>query len=134
MKPLVALLLAAVTAVSTAACTTSSLMNVVDRPVAVRVDGSPREAEEVQAAIISACRNRGWVPRLEGESQVNCSIDVRGRHSAQIEIPFTASTFSILHGGSEGLDYNERKQSIHRNYNRWVANLALEVQRQLDTP
>ena len=54
-----------------AGCTTANLMNIVDRPVAVRVDGSERDIEEVQAAIISACKNRGWIPRMAGDSQVN---------------------------------------------------------------
>jgi hypothetical protein len=114
-----------------AGCTTASLMNIVDRPVAIKVDGSQWSAEEVQAAIISACRNRGWIPQLAGESQVNCSISLRGRHYAEVEIPFSATRFSIIHSTSQGLDYDPSRQTIHRNFNRWIANLALEVQREL---
>ncbi len=114
-----------------AGCTTQSLLNVVDRPIAVQVDGSNWSVEQVQAAIINACRNRGWIPRMESESQVNCSIDVRGRHSANVEIPFSAERFSIIHASSQGLNYNSSRQTIHRNFNRWIANLALEIQREL---
>jgi hypothetical protein len=95
------------------------------------VDGSQWSAEDVQAAIIGACRNRGWIPQLAGESQVNCTINVRGRHQAEVEIPFSATDFSIIHASSQGLDYNPSRQTIHRNFNRWIANLALEVQREL---
>ena len=114
-----------------AGCTTTSLMNIVDRPVAIQVDGSERTSEDVQAAIIGACRNRGWIPQMAGDSQVNCSINVRGRHQAEIEIPFSATRFSIIHASSLGLDYNPSRQTIHRNFNRWIANLALEIQREL---
>lgn len=112
-------------------CTTASLMNIVDRPVAVGVDGTGRSVEDVQAAVIGACKNRGWIPSMEDEAQVNCSISVRGRHYAEVLIPFSGSSFSILHSSSEGLNYNPSRQTIHRNYNRWVANLAQEVQREL---
>ena len=36
-----------------------------------------------------------------------------------------------IHASSQGLDYNSSRQTIHRNFNRWIANLALEVQREL---
>ena len=106
-------------------CTTTSLMNIVDRPVAIKVDGSERTAEDVQAAIISACRNRGWIPQMAGDSQINCTIDLRGKHHAEVDIPYSASSFSIIHANSEGLNYNPSKQTIHRNFNRWIANLVL---------
>lgn len=86
---------------------------------------------DVQAAIIGACKNRGWLPLMDGESQVKCSISVRGRHHAEILIPFSETNFSILHSSSEGLNYNPSRQTIHRNFNRWIANLALEIQREL---
>ena len=125
------LALVLLSAIITTGCTTKALMNIVDRPVPIAADGSSRNIEEVQAAVINGCNNRGWTPVMDGDAQVKCSISLRGRHHAEVLIPFSESTFSILLSSSEGLKYNPSKQTIHRNYNRWVANLALEIQREL---
>ena len=124
-------MLALLALIFAAGCTTAQLMNINDRPVPVRIDGSGHTAEEVRAAIISACSNRGWIPQMTGDSQINCSISLRGKHQAEIEIPYSASSYSIIHLSSQGLNYNPSRQTIHRNFNRWIANLALDIQREL---
>lgn len=110
-----------------AGCTTTKLMNIENRPVPVNVDGSAHSHDDVQRAVIAGCKRRGWTPVMDGEARVRCSISLRGRHEAEVLIPFSASSFSILHASSSGLDYNERRQKIHRNYNRWVGNLAQTI-------
>lgn len=106
------------------------IMNIHDRAVPVNVDGSGRTIDEVRAAVIEGCKLKGWTPVMNGENEIKCSIDVRGRHYAEVLIAYTAEHFSIVYSGSRGLEYNEKKQRIHRNYNRWVANLALAIQQQ----
>ena len=110
-----------------AGCTTTDLVNIENRPVPVNLDGGTHAAGDVQRAIIAACKRRGWTPVMDGDARVRCSINLRGRHEAEVLIPYSESSFSILHASSSGLDYNERRQTIHRNYNRWVANLAQAI-------
>lgn len=107
------------------------IMNMIDEPVPVTLDGSPRDIDEVKTAIINGCRRKGWTPVLDGEDQVKCSINVRV-HYAEVLIPFSAKSFSIIYSDSRELDYNPKKERIHRNYNRWVANLAATIRQEFD--
>ncbi len=61
--------------------------------VGVKVDGSAFSTDEVKGAIVQACHGRGWTPRLEANDTVVASILVRGRHFAEVEIPFDPRHF-----------------------------------------
>ena len=63
---------------------------------------------------------------------MKCSILVRGKHYAEVKIPFSLTNYSILYSDSRVLDYNEKKQRIHRNYNNWVINLNASIQRNFE--
>ena len=95
-----------------------------------RTDGTPFSLEEVRTLIMKGCAEREWKPEYEGESVITCSILVRGRHFVKVEIPFSESDYSILYLDSEEMDYNAKKQTIHRKYNGWVNNLRLMIDRQ----
>lgn len=109
------------------------LQDQVDLPVGVKFDGSAFQAEEVQEAIVTACHGRGWTPRLESPGMIVATILVRGRHFAEVEIPFTAQAFSIRYRSSRELDYNPEKRTIHRNYNKWVVLLSRDITTTLGT-
>jgi hypothetical protein len=104
--------------------------NLIDVPVPVNIDGSQPSVDEVKSAIISACRKRGWSPALESDSKIKASILIRSKHYAEIEIPFSDKSYSIIYKSSRGLDYNEKKQKIHGNYNKWVVKLSASIQRE----
>lgn len=109
-------------------CTSQPIQNVDNRIIPAQGDGSQPTLAQIERAIISAAAKRRWMPKVARPGLVTATIDVR-KHSASIEIPFSRETFSIIYKDSENLDY--RKGSIHRNYNRWVANLALDIQQEL---
>lgn len=79
---------------------------------------------------MAGCKERRWIPILDENNNISCSILVRSKHFAEVDIPHTADTFSIIYKDSRELDYNEKKQRIHRNYNKWVLNLSDSIQRQ----
>lgn len=106
--------------------------NIVDEAVPTRLDGTLRTLDEVKEAIVKGCQRKGWRPVLDGEAQIKCTILVRGRHYAEVVIPYSAESYSILYVTSRELDYNEKKQKIHKNYNRWVINLSAVIQQQFD--
>lgn len=108
----------------------AEVLNLTDVAVPVKVDGSPHSAKEVQTAILNACRARGWTPRLEG-STVVASILVRGKHYAEVAITYDAKKYSINYRDSRDLKYNAEKNTIHRNYNNWVARLSGTIQQNL---
>jgi hypothetical protein len=105
--------------------------NLEEVRVGVKLNGEQPTVAEVQSAIIRATRARGWAPQPEGEGKIVASILVRGRHYAEVDIPFDAFGFSIIYRTSRELEFNERKQTIHGNYNRWVALLARDINQQI---
>lgn len=109
------------------------ILNIVDQPVPIQPDGRQLSAEDVQFAIIEGCRARGWAPTIESDDTIRASITVRGRHYAEVEIPFSETSYSIIYVESDNLDYNETKQRIHRNYNKWVLNLSASINTKFGT-
>lgn len=106
------------------------ILNLVDIPIPINTDGSSPDIGAIREAIISACRKRGWTPTLAGENKINASILIRSRHYAEVEIPFSQMGYSILYKSSRELDYDKKRQRIHRNYNNWVAKLSGSIQRE----
>jgi hypothetical protein len=105
--------------------------NLIDVRVPTKVDGKNFTMEEMQTAIVDGCIVKGWTPLLDGEGVIRASIMVRGRHFADIEIPFSRRSYSIIYKYSENLDYDENRQRIHRNYNRWVIMLSEAINTKL---
>ena len=103
------------------------ILNIVDRQVPVQPDGSRLSAADVRAAIIAGCGAKGWAPTIVNDEKIKATISVRGRHHAEVEIPFSETSYSIIYVASDNLDYNEKKQKIHRNYNKWVVNLSASI-------
>jgi hypothetical protein len=130
MKRIVLLSIIALALVPFESYAAKPIQDLVDVPVPVRVDGTYASFDEVQRAIIKGCTVRGWTPTLVGEGQIRASILVRSRHYAEVEILFTDRTYSITYKASRNLDYNEKYRKIHRNYNKWVANLSASIQQQ----
>lgn len=59
------------------------------------------------------------------------SLSVRAKHFAEVEISYNEKTYSIKYKSSKDLDFNEQKQTIHRNYNKWVILLSETINREL---
>ena len=112
------------------AWTSKPILSIEDEPIPAKFDGSARGLEEVRDAIADGCRAKGWHPVLDSETQINCSILVRGKHYAEVNIPFTESKYSILYSDSRVLDYDPERKLIHRNYNKWVILLSGAIQNQ----
>ena len=69
---------------------------------------------------------RGWIVKKIEPGQLEATIYVRS-HMAQVTIDYTASGYSIRYKDSTNLGYKDGK--IHRNYNKWVQNLNMDIQR-----
>lgn len=115
---------------STQAWAASPILNFEDEAIPVKLDGSARSIEEVGQAIVAGCKVKGWAPVVVDDTTLKCSILVRGRHYAEVSIPYTESKYSILYSDSRVLDYDAERQRIHRNYNKWVILLQRAIQQQ----
>lgn len=83
---------------------------------------------QVQKAITTGTADRGWIPKVLGSGHIEARLYIRS-HTAVVDIVFDESKYSITYKDSKNLNYRDGK--IHRNYNRWVANLSQALQRSL---
>jgi hypothetical protein len=124
-KPWLPLLLL-VLAMPLVSCRQAPLKNLVNHPVAgARNDALA--ASQVRTVILEACRQRGWVAREISPGLISATIQKR-KHRAQVEIPYTGTSFSIIYKDSTNLNYHAGKHSIHNQYNNWVDYLRQDIE------
>ena len=99
------------------------VMNVEDTPVAYDLQN-----KQVKAAIVQSATNRGWTIEETSPGVLIAKINVRS-HFAEVKIPYSNKYYSIIYLNSVNLKASDGK--IHRNYNRWVNNLNVDIQRAL---
>jgi len=84
-------------------------------------------------AVLEGMAVRGWVVEEEVGTRVLARMDRRS-HVAKVWIDYTGKQIEFSYGGSRGLECDQEGdscRSIHRNYNRWVRNLALDISRKV---
>ena len=99
------------------------VMNVEHTPVALNL-----QSKQVKSAIYESAENRGWLVSEIKPGLIRAELYVRSHH-AVVEIPYSDKFYSILYVESENLKYDDGE--IHRNYNRWVNNLNVDIKRKL---
>lgn len=114
-------------AASIAGCTSAPIQNVSNAPV-TSASGKALTNDQVKSAIIRAGAALGWQMKEAGPGMLTASLQLRD-HTAQIEIPYSPSGYSITYKSSTKLD--EKDGQIHKNYNGWVQNLTRGINAQL---
>jgi hypothetical protein len=121
-------LAAALCAATLAGCnTTAPIENVSDAAVISPV-GKSLSAEQVRGAIVRAGAGLGWVMKDAGPGKLSGTLLLR-THTAEVEIPYSPSQYSITYKSSVNLQEGAGK--IHRNYNGWIQNLNRGINAQL---
>ncbi|MCU7844746.1 MAG: hypothetical protein KZQ93_12990 [Candidatus Thiodiazotropha sp. (ex Monitilora ramsayi)] len=108
-------------------CRTAPVYNVEEAPVNA---SSKVSAENVKKAIMSAGAGLGWQMKEVKPGQIVGSIFLR-KHSAVVDIPYSATKYSIIYKDSTELKYDG--SMIHSNYNGWIQNLDRAIQARLVT-
>ena len=106
---------------STAAYAASQIENVEGSPIP---DGL--SDEQIVKTMQTGGMVRGWIIKQLEPGHLEATIYVRS-HMAKVDIHYDAAAYSILYNDSEDLGYKNGK--IHRNYNKWVKNLDMDIQR-----
>jgi hypothetical protein len=112
------------------ACNTVPIMN-VDNAAVATPSGKPLTQEQVRAAIIRAGSALGWQMKDEGPNKMVGTLVLR-THTAVVDIPYSASNYSIKYRSSVNLE--ESGGNIHKNYNGWIQNLNRGINTQLSLP
>ena len=110
-----------------AGCNTQPIQN-VNQTAVVNAAGKPLTREQVRGAITRAGAALGWQMADEGSGKLVGTISLR-KHTAVIEIPYSASGYAVKYRSSVGLD--EGNGQIHKNYNGWIQNLQRGITAQL---
>jgi hypothetical protein len=92
-------------------------------------NGIPPTAARIKAAIIHAGRTRGWTVADSEPGKVTLRYAPR-THEVVVAVRYDANGFKIEYVSSKDMNYEIKrgKAEIHGNYNRWIRNLALDIQ------
>lgn len=107
------------------------IVNVTNEPIPAKADGTSFSSQEIQSIILNSCNERDWSPEFIEDGIVRATLNVRNRHYAIVEISFAPTEYSITYLSSIALDYEERKQRIHKNYNVWVNELREAINKNI---
>ncbi len=83
---------------------------------------------EISEVIELSAINRKWLVEEQYPGLLKLTFRKK-THMAVVEVTFDQSSYSIKYLNSVDLLYNGNR--IHRNYNRWVANLELDIEMNL---
>ncbi len=121
-----------VSLVAVAGCRVAPLYNATDVAFAQpAVAAKQLRMSDYRNAIIRAGANRGWTFEDAGAGHLVGKVNVRGKHSASVDVTFTQESFSIAHKSSQNLNYDASTNQIHPNYNSWVKLLQQEIQTEI---
>jgi hypothetical protein len=94
-------------------------------PISWNGDGKPT-IELIQRAIIAGCAQRGWACQAIKPGEIRAVLHLR-QHMAEALVSFDTETFSVKYVNSTELRYDAAKNTIHRKYNQWIANLIMDI-------
>jgi hypothetical protein len=104
------------------------VLNVEHAPLAGTPAGTEPSAH-AHEAILRAVRSRGWTVAADAPGVVTASIE-KGALAATVDIPYTASDYSIIHkSSSPALKFDGTR--IHKHYNLWVDRLRASINEEL---
>ena len=92
------------------------------------VNANGKSAAQVADAIKRGGTDRGWTIADAGPGHMTGTLNSHGRNVV-VDIPYSKDSLKIVYKSSEGLRYGDGK--IHKNYNKWVRNLAEAIKKQL---
>ncbi|MHC8392389.1 hypothetical protein ACYZT8_01775 [Pseudomonas sp. LB3P93] len=87
--------------------------------------------DRMSRAIVTALIERQWVVQSARPGMIKAAITVRNRHHAEIDIPYTPTSFEMDYRDSRELDFKDGR--IHDTYNRWISYLRDDVVKQLSS-
>ena len=111
---------------ATTGCRTSKVLNVPTQTVAKKMT-----KEAMYKAIYRAGHTRGWEMQKVSDGVVDATYARRG-FTVTATITYTADTYKIDYKSSKGLKYDEKNQTIHKNYNSWIENLKRQINMEIE--
>ena len=126
MKIRIWLVLIGLLALALVGCRSNPVYNVEGTPISTSTSGY--SLRDVRDAIQQAGVSLGWQMQDIKPGLIVGTLYLRD-HMAQVEIPYSRSSYSILYKDSQNLNYDGA--NIHSNYNGWVQRLNGAINAQL---
>ena len=122
---------AALSAAAGCGANMAPILNINHAPVVGTPPGVDGTAY-VHDAIVRAVTSRGWSVAQDAPGMVVATIR-KETLFATVEIPYTATDFSIIHRESAP-EFKYDGQRIHKHYNHWVDRLRASITAELQGP
>lgn len=86
----------------------------------------------VHNIVLDAALGKDWEVLKDNKGRMRLRYAKGSKFHADIEVVYSGSQFQIRYVDSHGLGYERKngKAYIHRNYNKWIANLAKIIRNQ----
>lgn len=126
---ILSLMLATITVLLISGCRTVPVRNIENAPLVTTSQAHP-DMQKIGDAIIKAGTGLGWRMTQNDVGQIIGKLYVR-THRADVEIIYNHKNYSIIYKDSSNLKYNPEKSTIHRQYNNWIKNLDLAIQKEI---
>ena len=88
--------------------------------------GKQLNKEQIKQTIMRAATAANWTATSSADGQVAATLIVRGKHTLNVEIPYTAEHYTVRYKDSVNLNYGTNEEGvtvIHPNANRWMEQL-----------
>lgn len=123
------LMLAAMVLLLVAGCRTVPVRNIERAPVVTTSQAHP-DMQKIGDAIVKAGTGLGWRMTQKEVGEIIGKLHVR-THKAEVKIIYNDKNYSILYSDSTNLKYNSNKSTIHSQYDHWIKNLDIAIQREI---
>jgi hypothetical protein len=91
------------------------------------------DLQVIEDTILKTTRGSGWRAEVVKSGVIKATL-VQRKHEVTINIEYSNTGYTIKYVESRNLEYNQSKNTIHKNYNRWVNNLDRRIYQNLYNP
>lgn len=105
-----------------AGCSGTAIRN-IDNSNIVKINS----ISKVEYAIKKGSTSKGWSVKKEKDGLFTVRQYIKGKYLVVLSVPYNANGYSINYKESTNLKYNSAENTIHKSYNKWVANLERNI-------
>ncbi|WP_417332925.1 hypothetical protein [Halarcobacter sp.] len=109
-------------------CRSASVQNIDNSGY---ISGSKVTTKKVERAIQKGAMRKGWSTKRIKTGLLEARINVRGKHLVIVDIAYDTKGYKISYKDSRNMNYDPSSNTIHGNYNKWIANLERNINYEL---
>lgn len=106
---------------------------VIDPAPVIFSSSAPPDATAFKAILLRAASSHDWTLQREQDDTYTLQLVVRNKHTAAVDVRYTATGYQITYASSANLNYTDKggTRLIHPHYNTWVEALNRAIQLEL---